>query len=83
MTAEEFKYTVENFKPGASASLYGAETDWFKEVTRTPVSHRHSLAISGGSETFSHRTTFNVEQNQGLLKKNDRDKYLVKTNIHQ
>lgn len=83
MTAEEFKYTVENFKPGASASLYGAETDWFKEVTRTPISHRHSLAISGGSETFSHRTTFNVEQNQGLLKKNDRNKYLVKTNIHQ
>jgi len=83
MNAEEFTYTVENYKPAASSSLYGGDTDWFKEVTRTPVSHRHSLAVSGGSETFSHRTTLNVEQNQGVLKNNNRDKYLVKTNIHQ
>lgn len=83
MTAEEFKYTIENYKPAATSSLYGSETNWFKEVTRTPVSHRHSLAISGGSEHFSHRTTLNVEQNQGMLKNNDRDKYLVKTNLHQ
>lgn len=83
MSAEDFKYTVENYKPEAASSLYGAQTDWFKEVTRTPISHRHSLAISGGSETFSHRTTLNVEQNQGLLKNNDRDSYLIKTNIHQ
>ena len=83
MTAEQFKYTVDNYVPTAAASLYGAETDWFEEVTRTPVSHRHSLAGAGGSENFSHRTTLNVEQNQGLLKNNDAKKYLIKTNIHQ
>ncbi|MGM9735209.1 MAG: SusC/RagA family TonB-linked outer membrane protein [Candidatus Cryptobacteroides sp.] len=83
MTAEQFRYTVDNYVPSASASLYGAETDWFDEVTRTPVSHRHSLAVAGGSENFSHRTTLNVEQNQGLLKNNDSKKYLIKTNIHQ
>ncbi len=83
MTAEQFKYTVDNYIPAASASLYGAETDWFDEVTRTPVSHRHSLAVAGGSEHFSHRTTLNVEQNQGLLRNNDAQKYLMKTNIHQ
>lgn len=83
MTAEQFKYTVDNYVPTAAASLYGAETDWFEEVTRTPVSHRHSLAVAGGSENFSHRTTLNVEQNQGLLKNNDAKKYLIKTNIHQ
>lgn len=83
MTADEFKYAVENYKPALSSSLYGAQTDWFKEVTRTPFSHRHSLAVAGGSEAFSHRTTLNVEQNQGLLKNNNAQKYLIKTNIHQ
>lgn len=83
MTAEEFKYAVENYKPGATGSLYGYETDWFEEVTRTPISHKHNLSIAGGSENFSHRTVINIENNQGVLRKNDSDKYLVKTNIHQ
>lgn len=83
MDAEQFAYTIENFKPAAAGSLYGASTDWFSEITRVPVSHKHSLAVSGGSDTFSHRTVLNVEVNQGLLKKNDSNKYLFKTNIHQ
>ena len=83
MTAEEFKYAIEQYKPGSAASLYGHDTDWFKEVTRTPVSHKHNLSIAGGSEKFSHRTVINIEKNQGVLRKNDSDKYLVKTNIHQ
>lgn len=83
MTAEEFKYTIEKYSPSNAGSLYGSSTDWFEEITRTPISHKHSLAIAGGSEKFSHRTVLNVEQNQGLQKKNDATKYLFKTNIHQ
>lgn len=83
MTADEFKYAIENYKPGAAGSLYGHDTDWFDAITRTPISHKHNLSIAGGSENFSHRTVFNVEKNQGLMQKNDSDKYLIKTNIHQ
>ena len=83
MTAEEFKYTIENFAPASVGSLYGSITDWFNEITRVPVSHKHSFAVSGGTEKFSHRTVLNVENNQGLQKKNNSDKYLIKTNIHQ
>ena len=83
MTAEEFEYTIRKYAPGKSASLYGQNTDWFKEITRTPISHKHNLAISGGSEKFSHRTVLNIEQNQGLQKKNQAAKYLFKTNITQ
>ena len=83
MTADEFKYAVETYKPASSASLYGFDTDWFDAVTRTPISHKHNLSIAGGSETFSHRTVINIEKNQGLLQKNDVDKYLFKTNIRQ
>ncbi len=83
MTAREFEYTVNNYKPAAAASLYGADTDWFDEVTRIPVSQRYNLAVSGGSESFSHRTVINVEKNEGMLQNNNVDKYLVKSNIHQ
>ena len=83
MNAKQFREAVTAYVKGGEAYLYGGETDWFEQITRTPISHKHSLAISGGSEKFSHRTVLNIEQNQGILKKNDVSKYLVKTNIHQ
>ncbi|MBR1573963.1 MAG: SusC/RagA family TonB-linked outer membrane protein [Bacteroidales bacterium] len=83
LTAKQFSDAVSVHVSSPESYLYGAETDWFKEVTRTPFSHRHSLAIAGGSDKFSHRTVVNIERNQGLLKNNDANKYLFKTNIHQ
>lgn len=84
LTADQFKYAIETYAPDKSGSIYGAKTNWYKEITRpVPFSHRQTLAISGGTETFSHRTSFNIINNQGLLKKNDANKYLFKTNIHQ
>lgn len=83
LSASQFNSVIQQYSPGNITSLYGSDTDWFNEVTRTPVSHKHSIAVSGGSEKFSHRTVLNTEQNQGLLKKNDVSKYLIKTNIHQ
>ncbi|MBQ7272580.1 MAG: SusC/RagA family TonB-linked outer membrane protein [Bacteroidales bacterium] len=83
MTAEEYRYTINNYAPGQAASIKDANTDWFKEITRTPISHKHSIAIAGGTEKFSHRTVLNTEQNQGLQKGNDAAKYLIKTNINQ
>ena len=83
LNAEQYTSVIKEFLPSATKSLYGADTDWFEAITRTPVSHKHSLAVSGGSEKFSHRTVLNIEQNQGLQKKNDSEKYMIKTNLHQ
>lgn len=84
LSASQFEDAILTYAPDRSGSLYGANTDWFEEVTRsTPLSHRHSVAISSGSDAFSHRTTFSITENEGLLKKNDFQKYLFKTNIRQ
>lgn len=84
LNAKQFKEAIETYAPEKAGSLYGAETDWFKEITRPlPISHTHNLAISGGNETFSHRTVLFVNQTEGLLKDNQSDKYLLKTNINQ
>ncbi len=83
MTAREFEYTIKNFAPAKTINLYGSDTDWFDEITRTPFSHKHNLAVSGGTEQFSHRTVLNVEKNQGLQIGNEASKWLFKTNIRQ
>ena len=84
LSASQFTDAINKYAPSKSGNLYGADTDWFDEITRdVPLSHRHSIAISSGNETFSHRTTFNIEENQGLLKNNDYNKYLFKTNLVQ
>lgn len=84
LNAEQFTDAIMKYAPEKAGSLYGTNTDWFKEITRAmPVSHRHNLAISGGNETFSHRTVFFVDQSEGLLRDNASNNYLLKTNIQQ
>ena len=83
LNAKQYAEAIKKHAPTLTSKLYGHDTDWFEAITRTPISHKHSLAISGGSESFSHRTVLNIEQNQGLQKLNDSQKYLIKTNIHQ
>ena len=53
-------YTSE-YRPEFESYIFDSDTDWFKEITQTPVSHKHNLSISGGSEKFSHHTSFNTE----------------------
>lgn len=84
LTADEFKYAIENYAPSKSASLLGAKTDWLDEITRDlPVSTQHNIALSGGNEKLSHRTSFTFSDNQGLLKDNQSKRYLLRSNIRQ
>ncbi|MFZ4546228.1 MAG: SusC/RagA family TonB-linked outer membrane protein [Bacteroidales bacterium] len=84
LTASEFKSAIEQYAPDKAVNLYGDDVNWFNEITRpTPFSQQHNLAISGGTETFSHRTTIFVDLAEGLLKDNESNKVLVKTNISQ
>lgn len=84
LTADQFSSAILEYAPAKAGSIYDGNTDWFKEVTRpTPFSHRHNLAISGGNENFSHRTVFFADQSEGLLKDNESNNYLLRTNIKQ
>ena len=84
LTADEYKTAIETYAPEKAGTLYGADVDWMKEVTTSnPFSQQHNLAISGGSESFSHRTTIFADMSNGLLKKNVSNKVIVKTNISQ
>ncbi len=84
LSPDEFRYAINTYAPDKAGSIYDSNTNWFDEITRkSPISQKHSLSLTGGTETFSHRTTFNVEMNNGLLRDNESNKYLFKTNIKQ
>ncbi len=44
----------------------GANTDWFKAVTRTPLSHSHNLSVSGGTDKTNYYASVNYRNNQGI-----------------
>lgn len=84
LSADEFKFAIENYAPSKSGNLLGAKTDWLDEITRDlPVSTQHNVALSGGTEKLSHRTSFTYSNNQGLLKDNQSKRYLLRSNIRQ
>lgn len=83
LSTEEYKSVINDFRPELSSYIFKGNTNWFKEITRTPFSHKHNLSISGGSDTFSHHTSFNYEKTEGLQKRNDSEKLMARTNICQ
>jgi TonB-linked SusC/RagA family outer membrane protein len=84
LSANEFRQAIEQYEPDKAVNIFSGNVDWFKEITRpVPLSHKHNLAITGGNETFSHRTTLYVDNAQGLLTDNVSNKYLIRTNVVQ
>ena len=49
----------------------GGNTNWMKEITRTPVSHTHNISISGGTENFNFRASAGYRGLQGMVINSD------------
>lgn len=50
-------------------------TDWMDILYRTPLSHNHSISLSGGSERVRYYSSFNYKQTSGIAKGNDNTSY--------
>lgn len=85
LSASEFEDAVENYTTlDPNGVLLGSDTDWFEEITRdAPISYQQNLALSGGTDKFSHRTSLTHSIGQGLLSDNESKRLLFKTNIKQ
>ena len=82
LTAEEFEDAINRYAPSKTGSLLGSKTDWFDEVTRSsPISTQNTFSVTGVDERFSHRTSATFNTNEGLLKRNETKRLLIKTNI--
>lgn len=72
LSADEFrKYKVAN----GTAPDYGDDVDWFKEITRTGISHSHNLAISGGNQKSNYRLSTDIRNANGIDIRSDRKEY--------
>ncbi len=84
LTATEFEDAILTYAPSKAGSLFGSDTDWFDEITReNPISQQQHMALSGGTEKFSHRTSLTFSTDQGLLQDNFSQRILFKTNLVQ
>lgn len=73
MTANEFI--------NAGGNDLGAETDWQDEVTQTGISNVHNVAIAGGTQKTSFRSSVNFRDVNGVLKKSGFDQVNVRANL--
>lgn len=58
MSAEEYV--------AAGGANMGSKTDWYKEISRTAISHTHNLSLSGGGNGTSYDASLNYRDNQGV-----------------
>ena len=62
-TAAEYRSLMKTIGAGTD---YGATTDWYKEITRTALSHQHNLSFSGGNEHTTYNASVNYRDAQGI-----------------
>jgi TonB-linked SusC/RagA family outer membrane protein len=48
---------------------YGQSTDWFKEISRTPLIQSHNLTFRGGKEITNYLVSLNYDNSEGIFRK--------------
>ena len=61
----------------------GYNTDWMDEVTRTPFSHSHNLALTGGTNKFNYRASISYRSNQGIALKSGFNEFIARFSANQ
>ncbi|NJB87399.1 iron complex outermembrane receptor protein [Lewinella marina] len=61
----------------------GANTNWQDALTRTANTHRVNLSLSGGAGSGSYFASFSAEDQEGLLRNNDLQRYSGRLNLTQ
>lgn len=80
-SADEFRREVP--KLGGTLDDQGGNTDWQKEVTRTAITQNHNLTLSGGADKLTYYASFGAQRQQGIIRKNQLDRYSGRFNATQ
>ncbi len=81
LTAAEFR--VEVPKAGGVLDDKGGDTDWQKEITRVAQTQNHNLTMSGGADKIVYFASLGVQKQEGIIKKNDLNRYSGRFNATQ
>lgn len=66
LSADEYRSFAQ--ATGFEIQDFGANTDWFDEISQRGLSQVHSLAVSGGTENMNYRLSGNYRDRQGIQK---------------
>ena len=84
LTADQWRaYAKEAGRDASVYDKYGANTDWFDEITRTGVAQNHSISLSGGGSTNNYRASFNYLNREGVVRDNDLERYNFRFQLQQ
>ena len=61
----------------------GANTDWQKEITRVAYTKNYSLAFGGGSAKTTYYGSVGVQNQEGILKNSNLNRYTGRINVSQ
>lgn len=80
-TADEFRAAVRQV--GGVLDDKGGSTDWQKEVTRTALTQNHNLTLSGGAERLTYFASLGAQNQEGIIRNNQLDRYSGRFNVTQ
>ncbi|MCE7040252.1 TonB-dependent receptor [Dyadobacter sp. CY312] len=93
MNADEYRAQVlrikgagsldDNLKFPKGPNGQGYDTDWIKEISRVGYTNNHELALSGGNENFSYRSSLNYIDRKGIIKNTGFKRTTGRVNIDQ
>jgi len=80
-SADEYKRQVAAV--GGVVDDQKASTDWQKEISRQAVTQDHNLSFSGGAEKLTYYGSVGVQNQQGVLKNSQLNRYTGRFNASQ
>jgi TonB-linked SusC/RagA family outer membrane protein len=82
LTADEFREALTKYSGSADAD-HGASTNWFDQVTQSPITQNYELSSSGGSRSLNYRAALSWANDQGLVKKSSKESLRARINVAQ
>lgn len=61
----------------------GGDTDWQDVLTQTGQSQDYNLSMSGGADDFTYHASLGIQQQEGILKNSELDRYSGKLKLSQ
>jgi len=68
LTAADYRKYIAQ---GVGFRDYGTSTDWFKAISRTPLSHTHNFTLQGGNKQTNYTASVNYRNWDGLFLRSD------------
>ncbi len=80
-SADEYRQQVP--KVGGVLEDLKGNTDWQKEITRTAYTQNHNLSFGGGADKLSYYASLGLQNQEGILKNNQLNRYTGRINVTQ